>query len=515
MPAPVSTVLALVVAALLSAPPLVGQDAGQPPRPALTSASGLVCARGPAGAQVLWSEGAGLQLLRRDGTRLTLGAAGLPRFAADGRLVFVTGEEQGERLVSTRTWVLDPGARAPRPPRPGEGLPPWEPTPVADPGAAPRICVDPGHGGGDPGAIGNGLLEKDVTLDVALRLGQLLADDTADGSGGGAWEVLLTRTSDVFVSLLERVTLANAFGADSFVSIHANAFGDPAANGTETYAFAEGTTAALLRDAIHARMLEAWGLTDRGTKTANFYVLVNTAMPASLSEMGFVTNPGDALLLGDPSARQEMALAHLFALQEHHGFGVHEPGGGATGTLQGILFDASLGSGSPLAGATVALADGTATTTNGAGLFAFALPAGTYTLAGTAPGYAVGSASETVGTGVVWESFGLDPVTAPTLAASLAGTSLTLQVQGDPASPTWLLANLVPQLPLTAVGFKGLLWPAAAGLVLLPVGASGPTGQLTVGASLPPAPGFWLHVQALTGQGGAPRLSNGVAVPLP
>ena len=127
--------------------------------------------------------------------------------------------------------------------------------------------------------------------------------------------------------------------ADSFVSIHANTSTDPTVNGTETYALAEGTVAAQMRDRVHARMLQAWGLADRGTKTADLYVLLHTTMPASLSEMGFITSRFDAALLGDADARESMALAHLFALQEHHGFTIHEPSlftilaGGTYGTL--------------------------------------------------------------------------------------------------------------------------------------------------------------------------------------
>ena len=100
-----------------------------------------------------------------------------------------------------------------------------------DPGGAPiRICLDPGHGGSDPGAVGFGLLEKDMNLDIALRLRDLLEADTADTFGGGEWEVLMTRSTDVDVSLAQRVQLANAWPADRFVSIHCNGFSSSAAS---------------------------------------------------------------------------------------------------------------------------------------------------------------------------------------------------------------------------------------------------------------------------------------------
>ena len=198
-------------------------------------------------------------------------------------------------------------------------------SPLVAQGTPIRICIDPGHGGSDTGAIGFGFEEADVNLDVALALRDLLEADTAATSGGGNWEVMMTRETDATVSLSARVAQANAWPADRFVSIHSNAFSRSAANGTETYAFAEGTTAAAMRDLIQDEMLVAWGLTDRGVKTANFFVLLNTTMPASLTELGFMTSPIDIQLLSVPDARQEAARAHLFALQRHFGFQPFDP----------------------------------------------------------------------------------------------------------------------------------------------------------------------------------------------
>jgi N-acetylmuramoyl-L-alanine amidase len=188
-----------------------------------------------------------------------------------------------------------------------------------------RIVIDPGHGGSDPGASGNGLVEKDLNLDVALRLRDLLEADTVDVSGGGNWTVQMTRSTDVFISLQGRVNQANAWPADRFVSIHHNSFSSPSANGTETYSFQENTFSADLRDKVQQELVTALGLTDRGSKTANFFVLSQTNMPAILSEGGFVTNPGDAAVLANPSARQSAAEAHLFGLQRHYGIPAYLP----------------------------------------------------------------------------------------------------------------------------------------------------------------------------------------------
>ncbi len=288
------------------------------------------------GRRGLWVEG----WPGTHGAELRLGRGSWPRFLPDGRLVFELTEDDGHTTSTSLAFVLEPGSLKARTAWPGEELGMWvaPPTLQAATGAT-RVCLDAGHGGMDPGALGNGLQEKDVTLDVVLRLADLLATDNGDESGGGSWDVLLTRTDDSDVSLAERVTMANAFAAESYLSLHANAFGDPAAQGTETYAWAEATVAAQLRDRVHTRMLQAWNLVDRGTKTAGFYVLLMTTMPASLSEMGFITSPVDSVLLGDPDARESMALAHVFALQEHHGYTIHEPSlfeilrGGVYGTV--------------------------------------------------------------------------------------------------------------------------------------------------------------------------------------
>lgn len=449
------------------------------------------------------------------GDPVELGFAGFPRFV-DDRLVYERGVDDGQRLLDVTTWVLDPDGARPRLARPGEDLGGWSPPAPASAGGPVRLCVDPGHGGADPGAVGNGLQEEDLVLDVALRYADLLADDTADASVGGAWDVLLTRVDDSDVSLLQRVTMANAFGADSYHSLHANGFSDRLANGTETFAFAEGTTAADLRDRIHERMIAAWGLTDRGTKTAGFYVLLNTAMPAALSEMAFVTNPGDAAVMADPANRQLMAEAHLLAVQEHHGFVPGLPDGATDGTLKGILHDASLGVGAPIAGGLVALGDGRFTTTNAAGYYEFELAAGAYAFAATAPGFEATGASETVTSGDVWESVGLQPAPGrPTFDMALGGSTLLLDVDADAGGFVWLALSLAPSAAPPAVGNKGALWPDAGLLLVLPLTTVPPSGSLSLGLAAPVIPGVDLHAQAYAPLAGVPRLSNGAAVHLP
>ncbi|MBI2893676.1 MAG: N-acetylmuramoyl-L-alanine amidase [Deltaproteobacteria bacterium] len=239
----------------------------------------------------------------------------------------------------------------------------------AAPAAAQRlIVIDPGHGGEDPGGTGNAMEEKDVVLDVCNRFRDLLDADSADEGGGGSWRVLLTRDSDEYVSLGARSSYANDQGADRFMSIHSNAFGDPSANGTETFAYAEGGNGAALRNLVQEEMLEAWGLRDRGNKTANFAVLRETSMPAELHELAFITNAGDAALLASDADRQRAAEAHLYAIQRHFDIGAYLPGSApSVGAVAGTVIDDA----GPIAGAMVSLDGAAAVAVGEGGSFAF------------------------------------------------------------------------------------------------------------------------------------------------
>ena len=235
--------------------------------------------------------------------------------------------------------------------------------------AQTKVAIDPGHGGQDPGGTGNGLQEKNIVLDVSLRFRDLLDADTADLSGGSEWQVSLTRTDDTFVSLSGRAAFANDRGVDRFISIHSNAFSDPSANGTETFSYSEGTNSANLRDRIQEELLAAWNRTNRGSKTANFAVLRETAMPAVLSELAFITNAADAQYLASPEERQKAAAAHLFGLQRHLGFDAYQPGAApGLGSVDGVVVDPS----GPVAGAQISIDGELVAQTDAAGEFSVA-----------------------------------------------------------------------------------------------------------------------------------------------
>ncbi len=164
-----------------------------------------------------------------------------------------------------------------------------------------RIFIDPGHGGTNPGAIGiGGIREADINLDVSLRLGELLA---ANG-----YDIEYSHTGDETVSLAERASRANNFGADYFVSIHCNSNPDPDIGGTETFYYREGITAQRFAETVNDALVAEINLRNIGTFARNLAVLRLTNMPAILVELAFVTNPTEAALLSMPSFRQDCAV---------------------------------------------------------------------------------------------------------------------------------------------------------------------------------------------------------------
>ena len=192
-------------------------------------------------------------------------------------------------------------------------------------GPSVSVCIDAGHGGYDSGAVGNGLLEDEVNLTTALALRSWLQADSADSNGGGAWEVYLTRESDVEVSLSTRTDYANSKGVDLFLSIHANAGGG---DGTESYAWASGTTADDYAHTVQEEALDHLGTRDRGVKYASFTVLTSTTMPAALNEMLFLdTWTNNAELLFHPDNVDSLAKGYMHALQRQAGTASYTPTG--------------------------------------------------------------------------------------------------------------------------------------------------------------------------------------------
>lgn len=173
---------------------------------------------------------------------------------------------------------------------------------------ATKIFVDAGHGGFDPGAVGNDVTESYVNLNVANNLATLLRN--------GGYEVMTYRTtnnenvlSGKSADLTNRARMANQWGADYFISIHTNSSPNPAANGFEAYVYRLGGTAQALADSIVNSFVSRLGSKDNGVRSANFAVLRQTDMPAVLLELGYLTNPTEALNLNSPAWQLAAAQA--------------------------------------------------------------------------------------------------------------------------------------------------------------------------------------------------------------
>lgn len=175
-----------------------------------------------------------------------------------------------------------------------------------------KIAIDAGHGGKDPGALGNGLQEKDLTLRLALRIGELLVARGAD--------VLYSRKDDRYLTLSERAAAANKAGADFFLSVHINAGGG---TGFESFTYTSSTTAeTAYQNVIHQKVAAVFataGLPDRGQKKANLAVLRETKMSAVLSEYGFIDRAEDAAKLKDPAFIEKLAQATANGIAEAYG----------------------------------------------------------------------------------------------------------------------------------------------------------------------------------------------------
>ncbi len=223
-------------------------------------------------------------------------------------------------------------------------------TPLAWAQRSFTVVLDAGHGGKDPGAVGNGAREKDITLAVVKRLGKLISSEHS------GVRVLYTRDKDVFIGLQQRADFANRNKASLFISVHVNSTTGRSAKGTETYVLGMSkqssnlsvamreNQAILLEDDYKTRyqgfdprntesyimfdlMQEAYlsrsidmanyverqykrlGLSSRGVRQDGFWVLSQSAMPSILTEIGFISNPSDAAYLSSDKGQSEIASA--------------------------------------------------------------------------------------------------------------------------------------------------------------------------------------------------------------
>lgn len=225
------------------------------------------------------------------------------------------------------------------------------------------VIIDPGHGGKDPGAVNKGIREKDIVLGIGLKLGKHITDNYPD------IKVVYTRSTDVFVPLIERSRIANKNKADLFISLHANHCGTPATRGTETFVLGlhrstenlevakkensvilledDYTTtyegfdpnlsesyimfelvqdiymdqSLLFADAIQNQFKNRLQTTNRGVKQAGFLVLRQSSMPSVLVEAGFLSNQAEANYLNSEEGQRNIALSIFEAFRKIKGKG--------------------------------------------------------------------------------------------------------------------------------------------------------------------------------------------------
>ena len=162
-----------------------------------------------------------------------------------------------------------------------------------------KIVIDPGHGGSDYGAIRDGINEKDITLDVSQRVAAVLKSR--------GYIVELTRNDDTYLSLEERVDLAEDAMPEIFISIHVNSAVAIEPNGIETHYYHEYSKD--LASVIHSKLIKNINAKDRGLFKSKFYVINHTTMPAVLVEMGFISNPDERKQLITEFRKQKTAKA--------------------------------------------------------------------------------------------------------------------------------------------------------------------------------------------------------------
>ncbi|WP_110933248.1 N-acetylmuramoyl-L-alanine amidase family protein [Paenibacillus bouchesdurhonensis] len=177
------------------------------------------------------------------------------------------------------------------------------------------VFIDAGHGGQDPGAVANGLQEKDIALAVSLAIKQQLESQYV------GVQVLLSRSTDAYLTLKERTDKANAAGADLLVSIHCNAGGG--AGGFETFRYTNASSkSTAFQNVLHAEIMAAlkpFGVNDRGKKSKNLHMVRESKMPAVLTENLFIDVASDAARLKRPEVIEAIIQGHVSGIAKYLG----------------------------------------------------------------------------------------------------------------------------------------------------------------------------------------------------
>lgn len=178
-----------------------------------------------------------------------------------------------------------------------------------------KVWIDAGHGGKDSGAIGNGLQEKNIVLDLSLQIKKKLESEYE------GVQVILSRSTDVFLELKERTNKANAADVDILVSVHCNASGG--SGGFESFRYTSASKAtATLQNVLHTEImaqLKPFNVTDRGQKAANLHMCRESRMPSVLTENLFVDVPSDAYKLKRPEVIEALVTGHVVGIAKYLG----------------------------------------------------------------------------------------------------------------------------------------------------------------------------------------------------
>ena len=164
------------------------------------------------------------------------------------------------------------------------------------------VALDPGHGGEDEGCSRQGIMEKDINLQIGLRVRDKLEEM--------GYQVIMTREDDTYLTLDDRVGLANQNGADAFISIHQNSFENAEISGLETWYYGQDSSrdSRRLAQLIHRETVMEAGTGERELREdADFYVTTNTSMPACLVETGFLSNEKDREMLSSPEYQEALS----------------------------------------------------------------------------------------------------------------------------------------------------------------------------------------------------------------
>ncbi|HVI20644.1 MAG TPA: N-acetylmuramoyl-L-alanine amidase [Bacillus sp. (in: firmicutes)] len=174
-----------------------------------------------------------------------------------------------------------------------------------------KVYIDPGHGGSDPGAVGNGIEEKSITLQIAIQIRDILLAEYENIS------VQMSRTGDQTVSLDARTNGANNWNADLFLSVHINSGGG---SGFESFVYpGVGRPTVTYQELIHQKVLKQVQFNNRGLKQSSFHVLRESNMDAILTENGFIDHSEDAGKLKSSGFLENLARGHAYGIAEAFG----------------------------------------------------------------------------------------------------------------------------------------------------------------------------------------------------